>query len=174
MRRVSVAAGSGAAALIIGAAAFAGPWIEGPLIAGGDKTEVCMPRPEKGLAAFGAVIENSGSRVLTIRDVKLVDASNLTLEGTFMFPLDGADSYALGGGSTEPQDAEGIEGWKNARELEGFELQPGALANIVVAVDNPGPEDGTARALEVSYREGLRRFTAETTMTLTLTDGRCW
>jgi hypothetical protein len=173
MRRVTLAAGGAALTVILGAAAYIGPGSQGPLIAGGDSTEVCMPTPEKGLAALGAVIENSGSRVLTVRGVHLVDPSNLALEDEFIFPLDRPDSYALSGGSTEPDDPEGIEGWKNAQTLQGFELRPGRRANIVVAVDNPGPEDGTAKALEVSYTEGLRRFTAETTMTLTVTNGRC-
>ncbi|RJT96584.1 hypothetical protein D6T65_15740 [Arthrobacter frigidicola] len=91
----------------------------------------------------------------------------------FMFPMDGPSAYVLAGGSTEPDDPEGIEGWKSAKDLKGFELEPGALANIVVAVDNPARKDGKARALEVSYSEGFKRFVAETTMELTVTDDSC-
>ena len=110
---------------------------------------------------------------LTLRKVSLLDAQSLEIQAAYMMPIENFSSYVLGTGTTELTGAEEKAAWKNAREVDSYEIGPGESANVIVVLDNGAQETGTARALRIDYEQNNRQWAAESTMTLTLADEIC-
>lgn len=146
---------------------------DGPLIAGGDPSEICAVQPENGMAAFGNIVQNGGESALTINKVSLVEAANLEIRAAYVMPMAGSSSFVLATGSTEPTDPDEQAAWQSAVDVESYEIAPGEHANIVLALDNGDEESGTSRALRIDYEQDNAPFFAESTMTLTLADESC-
>ncbi|KRF04307.1 hypothetical protein ASH00_14475 [Arthrobacter sp. Soil782] len=158
-------------------AVVAGLWLwasaEGPMRSGGDPSELCTPAPDQGFAAIGDVVANDGARPLTITGVELVDPVGLTIEDSYGMVIDEVsdrDSQAvLGSTTTEYDHPLHVAAWERRTKLGELDLGPGESANIVLTLSLPGDTDGSAQAMRVSYTDGFRTFTADTSMRLVLT-----
>lgn len=143
-----------------------------PLRAGGAPSEVCVPVPGEGLAAFGDVIHNDSARELTITGVELVRADNLVHADSYLMVIDETtDDAVLGGGSTALDSPKDVADWKHRTRLGKVVLEPGEAANVIVALSLANPEtSGTSEALRISYTDGMRRLTADNTLKMLLTN----
>lgn len=143
-----------------------------PLRAGGAPSEVCVPVPSQGLAAFGDVIRNDSARELTITGVELVNPDNLVHADSYLMVInETTDGAVLGGGSTALDSSEDVADWKHRTKLGTVVLGSGDAANVIVALSLANPEtNGTAEALRISYTDGMRRITADTTLRMLLTN----
>lgn len=146
----------------------------GPLVAGGDASEVCMVQPARGAAATGGVVSNEGNGPAILEDIALVEANDLKLLGRYIFPMDGKDDFVLGAGSTEPDDPQQNAIWTTAQRPGAYQLPSGATASLVVAVDNTTAGHGTAEAIRVTYSVDGKQYTVDTTTTIELAETSCF
>lgn len=142
------------------------------LRAGGAPSEVCVPVPSEGLATFGDVIHNDSARELTITGEELVNADNLVHADSYLMVIDETtDDAVLGGGSTALDNSKDVADWKYRIRLGKVVLGSGESANVVVALSLADPEtNGTSEALRISYTDGMRSLTADTTLKMLLTN----
>lgn len=143
----------------------------GPLNAGGDgEDEMCAPAQQEGFAAIGEIIVNEGDRELTMIDLELVQATDLTLEESYLMVIDpDGDDDVLGAMSTVADTPQEKAAWERRGELENSTLGPGETANVVVALSLPTPKiTGKAEAMRITYSDGSREYTADTDMKMIL------
>ncbi|MHA7274287.1 hypothetical protein ACX80Z_12715 [Arthrobacter sp. TMT4-20] len=142
----------------------------GPLDAGEDQDELCAPAQMEGFTALGDIVLNEGDRELTFTSLELVEATDLTLEESYLMVINPeGDDDVLGGTSTVADTPQEEAAWERRGILENSTLGPGEQANVVVALSLPNPGvDGEAEAMRITYSDGTREFTADTDMRMIL------
>ncbi|MBM7847559.1 hypothetical protein [Arthrobacter roseus] len=142
---------------------------DGPMRAGGDSSTLCTPALAKGFAAIGDVVHNDGDGNLSITEVELVRATGLTHEDSYIMLIERMEDEVLGSASTVSDDPRDIANWERRIKLDNFTLAPGDVANVIVTLSLPATgTDGQADAMRITYTDGARDFTAETTMKIVL------
>lgn len=110
----------------------------------------CVDAGHHDDAVYGIVVTNKGSRDITLTSVELHDAEGVSLEGSWVVPPDS------GGGmlGSWHHPADDYPRWSDRAAIDGFELQTGDTANIVVLLRRePGVSRAEARSQLIRYQD---------------------
>jgi hypothetical protein len=126
------------------------PPTDGPLIAGGDKAELCLPASPNSDYTFGnQPLTNEGTEPVTVGSVALVGAHGAEIVDAFAVPV---GNTLLGSvrGWPPRQDhmPQGLE-WASRSALKGAAIPAGEVRNLVLHLRVE--QDGHFDAVSVAY-----------------------
>jgi hypothetical protein len=113
-----------------------------------------------GVATYGVEeLINSGKATAVVERVSLTDPHHLVIKAAWVVPLDGTNSYGAQTGWPPGQLLPGVE-WSRRQRAAGARVPPahGLHSANLVMVLKPVGRKGTARAVDVYYRESGQQY----------------
>jgi hypothetical protein len=139
---------------------------KGPFGNGGDPGELCTVATPGGVASYGTEeFSNSGPATAVIQKVSLSDPHNLRMLAAYVVPITGNDLYGIWRGfpSAIAEHQPGVQ-WSERQWADGARVSHsrGHVVTNLVIVLKPVGKTGTAKGIEVHYRESSQQYVLRT------------